>query len=90
MTITNRERILIAMNNGKPDRLPCLIHAWVEYHLKTTLHTLDQIFHGSIEHLRAFADGAGKAPIDFRSNRLSLLRQITCTMPGGLSNALEK
>jgi len=42
MTITNRERLLIAMNNGKPDRLPCLIHAWVEYHLKTYMHTLDQ------------------------------------------------
>jgi len=42
MTITGREQLLTAIRNGKPDRLPCLIHAWVDYHLKNTMHTMHQ------------------------------------------------
>ncbi len=40
--MTGRERLLLAINNGKPDRLPCLIHAWLDYHLKNTMGGLDQ------------------------------------------------
>jgi uroporphyrinogen decarboxylase len=40
--MTGRERLLTAINNKKPDRLPCLIHAWIEYHLKTTMNGMDQ------------------------------------------------
>jgi uroporphyrinogen decarboxylase len=40
--LNGRERLLTAINNGKPDRLPCLIHAWVEYHLKTYMKGMDQ------------------------------------------------
>lgn len=40
--MTGRERLLTALNNGKPDRLPCLIHAWLDYHLKNTMNGLDQ------------------------------------------------
>jgi uroporphyrinogen decarboxylase len=42
MTITGRERFFTAIKNGKPDRLPCLIHAWVDYHLKNTMKGMDQ------------------------------------------------
>jgi uroporphyrinogen decarboxylase len=42
MTMTGRERLLTAIQRGKPDRLPCLIHAWVDYHLKTTMGGMDQ------------------------------------------------
>ena len=40
--MTGRERLLTAINKGKPDRLPCLIHAWVDYHLKTYMNGMDQ------------------------------------------------
>jgi uroporphyrinogen decarboxylase len=42
MKMTGRERLLTTIHNGKPDRLPCLIHAWVDYHLKNTMHGMDQ------------------------------------------------
>jgi uroporphyrinogen decarboxylase len=42
MMMTGRERLLTAINNKKPDRLPCLIHAWIDYHLKTTMGGMDQ------------------------------------------------
>ena len=42
MSMTGRERLLTAIHNGKPDRLPCSIHAWVDYHLRTTMHGMDQ------------------------------------------------
>lgn len=35
--MTGRERLLTAINHGKPDRLPCLIHCWVGYHLQNTM-----------------------------------------------------
>jgi uroporphyrinogen decarboxylase len=42
MSMTGRERLLTAIHNGKPDRLPCSIHAWIDYHLKTTMRGMDQ------------------------------------------------
>ncbi|MFA6568682.1 MAG: uroporphyrinogen decarboxylase family protein [Victivallales bacterium] len=40
--MTSRERMLIALNNGRPDRLPCQVHGWMGYYLKTYLGGMDQ------------------------------------------------
>jgi len=39
--MTSRERMLIALNNGRPDRLPCQVHGWMSYYLKTYLGGMD-------------------------------------------------
>ena len=36
--MNSRERMLIALENGRPDRLPCQVHGWMDYYLK---HYLD-------------------------------------------------
>ena len=38
----SRERILTALNNEKPDHLPCQVHSWMDYYLKTYLNGRDQ------------------------------------------------
>ena len=40
--MTSRERMLIALNNGKPDRLPGQVHCWMQYYLDTYLGGVDQ------------------------------------------------
>ena len=40
--MTGRERFLTALKNGKPDRLPCQVHSWTPYYLKTYLNDRDQ------------------------------------------------
>ncbi|AEE97981.1 uroporphyrinogen decarboxylase family protein [Mahella australiensis] len=40
--MTGRERFLTAISNGKPDRLPCQVHSWMQYYLDTYLHGMDQ------------------------------------------------
>ncbi len=40
--MNSRERMLIALNNGRPDRLPCQVHSWMGYYLKTYLGGMDQ------------------------------------------------
>lgn len=35
--MTSRERMLIALENGKPDRLPCQVHNWMPFYLKNYL-----------------------------------------------------
>ena len=40
--MTGRERFLTALENGKPDRLPCQVHSWMQYYLKTYLGGCDQ------------------------------------------------
>lgn len=40
--MTGRERFLTALRNGKPDRLPCQVHSWMPYYLKTYLNGIDQ------------------------------------------------
>jgi len=40
--MTGRERFLTALANDKPDRLPCQIHSWMDYYLKTYLGGADQ------------------------------------------------
>ena len=39
--MTGRERFLIAINNEKPDRLPCQVHSWMQYYLNTYLDGID-------------------------------------------------
>lgn len=39
--MTSRERLLTALNNGRPDRLPCQVHGWMDYYLKTYLGGMD-------------------------------------------------
>lgn len=38
----SRQRLLTAFNNEKPDRLPCQVHNWQNYYLKTYLGGIDQ------------------------------------------------
>lgn len=39
--MTSRDRMLIALDNGRPDRLPCQVHGWMEYYLKNYAGTMD-------------------------------------------------
>ncbi len=41
MPMTSRERMLIALNNGRPDRLPCQVHGWMQYYLDHYLGGID-------------------------------------------------
>lgn len=41
MAMTSRERMLTALGNGRPDRLPCQVHGWTEYYLKHYLGGMD-------------------------------------------------
>lgn len=38
----SRERLLTAIHNRKPDRLPCQVHSWMQYYLDTYLDGKDQ------------------------------------------------
>ena len=40
--MTSRERMLTALANGRPDRLPCQVHSWMPYYLKHYLNGMDQ------------------------------------------------
>ena len=40
--MTGRERFLTALDNGKPDRLPCQVHDWMQYWLKTYVNGGDK------------------------------------------------
>jgi len=40
--MNSRERFLTVLNNEKPDRLPCQVHNWMDYYLKTYLGDVDQ------------------------------------------------
>ena len=39
--MTSRERMLIALSNGRPDRLPCQVHGWMDYYLRRYLGGMD-------------------------------------------------
>jgi len=41
MPMTSRERMLIALDNGRPDRLPCQVHGWTQYYLDHYLGGID-------------------------------------------------
>jgi len=40
--MTSRERMMIALSNGRPDRLPCQVHGWMDYYLKNYLGGIDE------------------------------------------------
>ena len=40
--VTSRDRLLAALDNDKVDRLPCQVHSWMAYYLKTYLGGRDQ------------------------------------------------
>jgi len=39
--MTSRERMLTALDNGRPDRLPCQVHGWMDYYLEHYLGGMD-------------------------------------------------
>lgn len=39
--MNSRERMLTALNNGRPDRLPCQVHGWMDYYLLHYLGGMD-------------------------------------------------
>ena len=39
--MTSRERLMIALENGRPDRLPCQVHGWMDFYLDTYLDGVD-------------------------------------------------
>lgn len=41
MPMTSRERMLTALNNGRPDHLPGQVHGWMDYYLRTYLDGMD-------------------------------------------------
>jgi uroporphyrinogen-III decarboxylase len=41
--MTSKERMLIALERGKPDRLPVTIHQWQPYHLNKYMHGISDI-----------------------------------------------
>lgn len=41
--MTSKERMLVALGRGKPDRLPVTIHQWQGYHLRTFMGGVDQL-----------------------------------------------
>jgi len=42
-TMTSKERMLTALERGKPDRLPISLHQWQKYHLDKYLGGIDEI-----------------------------------------------
>jgi len=39
--MTSRERMLTALDNERPDRLPCQVHGWMGYYLRRYLDGMD-------------------------------------------------
>ncbi|MFP4058146.1 MAG: uroporphyrinogen decarboxylase family protein [Candidatus Brocadiia bacterium] len=39
--MTSRERMLVALENGRPDRLPCQVHGWMDFYLRHYLGGAD-------------------------------------------------
>jgi len=39
--MTSRKRLLTALSNQKPDRLPCQVHGWMPYYLENYLNGID-------------------------------------------------
>jgi uroporphyrinogen decarboxylase len=48
--LTSRERLLKALSRGRPDHLPCQVHSWMAYYLKTYLGGVDQF--AAYEHFK--------------------------------------
>ncbi|MGQ9473810.1 MAG: uroporphyrinogen decarboxylase family protein [Candidatus Caldatribacteriaceae bacterium] len=41
--MTSKERMIVALERGKPDRLPVTVHQWQRYHLKTYLGGMSEL-----------------------------------------------
>ena len=41
--MTSKERMLVALDGGVPDRLPCTVHQWQQYHLDKYLGGIDDL-----------------------------------------------
>lgn len=55
--MTPKERMIIALERGKPDRLPVTVHQWQRYHLETYL--------GGISELEAFVSFGMDAAVQY-------------------------
>ena len=94
--MTGRERFLTAISNQKPDRLPCQVHNWIEYYLKTYLNGMDQYaayeFFGMdpviyVDPARIYTDNDNKNwQADFKSQPVDDHYEYirTYTTPGGV------
>ena len=58
--MTSRERLLAALDKGKPDRLPVTVHQWQPFHLNTFL--------GGISELEAFKKFGLDAQVQYSEN----------------------
>ncbi len=41
--MTSKERMMVALERGTPDRLPASIHQWQQYHLDTYMGGIDDL-----------------------------------------------
>ena len=41
--MTGKERMLVALEGGKPDRLPVSVHQWQQYHLDKYLGCMSDL-----------------------------------------------
>ena len=41
--MTSKERLMLALNREKPDRLPVTVHQWQQFHLDTFMHGMDDL-----------------------------------------------
>lgn len=55
--MTSKERMILALNKEKPDRLPVTVHQWQKYHLDTYM--------GGISALEAFEKTGMDAAIQY-------------------------
>jgi uroporphyrinogen decarboxylase len=96
---------MAALNNGKPDRLPCQVHGWMEYYLKTYLDGMDQwqaydkfgmdrVIYNHVEHKFDERDLAGwkveKKELAPPSEDSVSWREVITTPEGTLSQVIVK
>jgi len=41
--MTSKERLMLALNREKPDRLPVTVHQWQQFHLDTYMNGMDDL-----------------------------------------------
>ncbi len=103
--MTSRERLLTALNNGRPDRLPAQVHGWMEYYLKNYLNGADQwqayemfdmdhVIYNRIEYVFDERDLANwkieKTPLPAPSPDSISWRELITTPLGTLSQVIVK
>jgi uroporphyrinogen-III decarboxylase len=103
--MTSRERLLAALNNKKADRLPCQVHGWMEYYLKTYLNGADQwqayemfdmdtVIYDHVKHIFDDRDLANwkveKTQLPAKSDNAVSWREVITTPEGTLSQVIVK